>query len=178
MTPTPAEVLRALMDARDRVALAHDHTGGPLVTVVRVERDLCEQTHHGTTDYALAAWVEWARGSAYPRPPRTIARACGVDSYRMPGMDGARTLETFALVLTAEDGDRLALTGCAWGYGGEGPHGSALVLCDAGFFPDHPAALAFVSRMDGARPWELVRPNGNGRAAVDRMGNPQLPPEG
>jgi hypothetical protein len=150
---TPTWVGARLRDARDRCALAHDPTRGPFVAYHWVRADLAEQVHQGTTDYALAAWLEW--GS---KRGRSIVRARGLIDYLVPNLDGERTIETPAILLDADDGTTLALTGCTWGYGGEGPRGTALILTDAGFFPDDGRpALDFVVRLDGSAPWSRTR---------------------
>jgi hypothetical protein len=145
-----AAVAEKLRDAYDRCALAQDSTRGGFVAYVRVTFDVVEQVHHGTTDYALAAWLDWRR--AHPEPVRRVR---GVLDYLVPDMEGDRTIETPALMVEAADGEQLALTGCSWGYGGEGCHGTALVLVDAGLCADLEAALTFVAlRRDGSA-WEL-----------------------
>lgn len=104
-----AAVAEKMRDAYDRCALAQDSTRGGFVAYVRVTFDVVEQVHHGTTDYALAAWLDWRR--AHPEPVR---RARGVLDYLVPDMEGDRTIETPALMVEAADGEQLALTGCSW----------------------------------------------------------------
>jgi len=149
---TTAEIRARVRNAYDRCAVQHDHTRGPFVPVAWVGAELAEQTHHGTTDYALAAWLEWGQ-----RRARKIVRARGSIDYRVPDLDGERKIVTPAVLLDADDGTTLALTGCSWGYGGEGPHGTALVLTDAGFVREFAAALAFVVHLDGGAGWERGR---------------------
>jgi hypothetical protein len=146
------DVSARLRDAYDRCAKAHAGPPSGFVPFLWIEDGLAEQVHHGTTDYALAAWADWCRS---PRDP--VWRARGVVAYLVPDLDGARTIATPAMILDTVDGLSLALTGCAWGYGGEGPHGSALVLTDAGLFADLEAAQRFVRDLDRTAAWELVR---------------------
>src|SRR5262245_45887194 len=149
---TAKDVHNRIRDAWDRCAVAHDDTRGPFLPFAWVGADETEQVRHGTTDYALAAYLEWG-----PRRGRSILRARGVMDYRVADLDGRRTITGPALLLTAQDKCTIALTGASWGYGGEGPNGSALILTDAGFFPDLADALDFVTRLDSFAPWERER---------------------
>jgi hypothetical protein len=99
-----------------------------------------EQTHHGTTDAALAAWYECRPGFR-----GKVAEVLGLPDYLVPDMDGHRTIRTPALVIVRQGGLRLHLTGCSWSYGGEGPHGTALILVDLGLFADVASAMPFVA---------------------------------
>lgn len=150
------DVKGRIFEARRRCA-AQVEAGGALVSFVWVAGDLAEQVHHGTTDYALAAWYDWRTAH-----PGRILKARGVNDYLIPNLKRERKTPALGLVLEAEDRTALVLTGCAWGYGGEGPHGCALVLTDAGFFPDLEAAQRFVSLLDFGKGWELVQPNEGG----------------
>lgn len=118
-----------------------------------------EQINHGTTDYALAAYRAWA--GVHNGEKRTLTRPVkalrGVTNYLVPDGDGNRAIEEQALIVEFADGTTLALTGCSWGYGGEGPHGSAAILHDAGFFIDLESALRYVSGCNTNEPWELVK---------------------
>ena len=143
--------LRAAFDQCAKWYAREHQTGADhFVAFVWAAVDQAEQVHHGTTEYALAAWYDWRRSH-----PDRVRKARGVVDYLIPDMEGDRTIETPAVVLTVGE-DELALTGCTWGYGGEGPHGTALVLTDAGFFADLDAALRWVASLEGAAPWELV----------------------
>ena len=145
-----------ILEARQRCARQHDQAGGAeFIPFVWIAEDRAEQTHHGTTDYALAAWCDWKESR-----PGPMRRARGVTRYLVPDLRGGRTIATRAMVLEADDGTALNLTGCSWGYGGEGPHGTALVLVDAGFLPDLDSATDFVGRLAAASGWELVHAGG------------------
>lgn len=148
-------IINRIRDAFDRCAVHQDTTREAFVAVVHVTSDHAEQVHHGTTDYALAAWHQWAESR---RDHVRVAR--GVTDYLVPDMDGRRTIAGPALVLETVGGETLALTGCTWGYGGEGPHGSALVLVDAGFFDTLEKARAVVAGQDGGAAWKLERTGG------------------
>jgi hypothetical protein len=124
----------------------------PLFTPLNASGDF-EQVHHGTTDAALAAW-EYFRNLWR----NNVIRAEGKPDYRVPDTDGSRTIVEPALILYSQNGQSLALTGVAWGYGGEGPHGGAAILADAGFFRDYETALKFlVGRPSMGSAWELKR---------------------
>jgi len=139
-----------ILEARERCRRMHDQARGEFVAFVWLTENQAEQTHHGTTDYALAAWCDWR--AAHPGP---IRRARGTLAYMVPDLRERRTITVPATMLEAYDGTSLALTGCTWGYGGEGPHGTALVLADAGFFADQDAAMDFVGGLPSHHVWEL-----------------------
>jgi hypothetical protein len=108
-----------------------------------------EQMHHGTTDYALAAWRQLRRvwnGN--------VKLVQGVQGYMVPDGDGHRTIPEAALVIRTSR-HSLFLTGCSWGYGGEGPHGTASILVDLGLFADMNEAMRFVADQLQHSTWEL-----------------------
>lgn len=155
-SPAPAGIREAY-----RRLLAHEP---PPFTLVTSTHHL-EQRHHGTTDFALAAWYEVR--SAFRGK---VAEVQGEPDYLVPDLDGRRTIKTPALVIARRGGLCLYLTGCSWGYGGEGPHGTALILVDLGLFADVEEARVFVGSQRGA--WVLpvasgtaVAPPAKGRDA-------------
>lgn len=107
-----------------------------------------EQKSHGVTQAALAAWhdlrLTFFQGS------KAVAVG-GVVDYEVV-YNNYTTFEG-ALYVERQDGKRVYLTGCSWGYGGEGPHGTATVLADLGAFPTAEEALEFTSRVPIGEPW-------------------------
>jgi hypothetical protein len=111
-----------------------------------------EQVHHGTTDFALAAWRQ-LRTIFH----RRISRVYGTPDYMVPDLDGERTIAEPALMIVRDDGKTLALTGCSWGYGGEGCQGTAAILHDLEFFPTMDDARRFVGQQPMDKPWQLEK---------------------
>lgn len=142
---------RQIMEAYRRLRRQPD--GAPFIKAaerLRNGKRDWEQTHHGSTDYALAAWVTFVDGGKHGR----CTKVSGVQDYLVPDAKGRRTIKEAALLIERGD-ERMFLTGCWWGYGGEGPHGTALILHDMGAFPTYEDALAFVRQKDMKGDWML-----------------------
>jgi hypothetical protein len=127
------------------VPIFYSHVPGSVAVMV-------EQIHHGTTYFALAAWSQ-LRSIFRER----ISRVYGTADYMVPDMDGKRTIAEPALMIVRDDGKTLALTGCSWGYGGEGCQGTAAILHDLGFFPTMDDARRFVGQQTMDKPWQLEK---------------------
>lgn len=130
---------------------AHEGIGAqPVLYYTWVSNMLAEQVHHGTTDYALAAFAQLYRKF------RRRCQVVGVLDYKVPDMEGNRTILEPAIVVGDSSGPQLVLTGCSWGYGGEGPSGTAAILCWLGHFDRMQDALRFVGGLKGNQPWRAV----------------------
>lgn len=83
------------------------------------------QCHHGVTDATLPARHEVRLSFKKVG----VAAVGGVIDYpiRLSPYD---VIEESALYVEDRDGMRIYLTGCLWGYGGEGSHGTAAILAD------------------------------------------------
>lgn len=130
----------------------HNPADGPFIPFRPISgtQNRLEQIHHGTTAYALAAWHQWRdmfRGQVHS--------VRGDPGYLIPDRDGNRTIANPAVIVERLDGLQLALTGCTWGYGGEGPHGTAAVLVDVGLFDSIPDAMVRVAAFELCGSWEL-----------------------
>lgn len=120
------------------------------------DRDLgdLEQRRHGITDAAIAAWDEVRLSFKEVG----VAAVGGVTDYVLEVYMGERWVVEPAVYVEDRNGRRIYLTGCSWGYGGEGPHGTATILADLGLHPTVEDALRFVSRLDINRVWEVRIP--------------------
>lgn len=139
-----------IREAYERCRRHHDHNKEPFRPAVQVTDMQLEQAHHGTTDYSLAAWC--ACRESFRDMIRVVR---GEPNYLVPDLDGNRTILEPALIIERTDGRQLALTGCAWGYGGEGPHGTAAILVDLGLFETIADAMQWVVGQDIKGSWEL-----------------------
>lgn len=120
----------------------------------RVGPKAIEQTGHGTTMTALAAWAQLRQAFKGNR----VMRVAGLVDYAVPDMDGRRTVKTPALMIEDGKGTRLYLTGCTWGYGGEGPRGTVAILCDIGIFGSDKDAEVFVQqKLKADEPWDMEK---------------------
>ena len=114
-----------------------------------------EQLHHAITNYALAAWCA-LRDDCYFR----VTQVAGLSTYLVPDLEGKRIVEVPAL-LVATATEKLYLTGCSWGYSGEGPRGTALILHDLELFKTFGDALQFVAgRKRIYYPWSIGHASG------------------
>lgn len=135
----------------------HVHREGKAYAAVPVTKASghMEQLAHGTTQAALAAWfecrLEWKRCK--------VVAVGGVNDYSLhyygKSMEDVQTDYQQALYVECADGRRVYLTGCSWGYGGEGPHGTALILADIGLYKGIREALRYVSQLPQNDAWRM-----------------------
>ena len=93
-----AAIANRLARAFDQCAARHVHdhgAGSTFVPFVWAAVDVAEQVHHGTTEYALAAWYDWRKQHRGP-----VRKARGVIDYLVPDMQGRRTIDTPAVILS------------------------------------------------------------------------------
>ncbi len=141
--PPPPEWEQVILGASDRLGEER------VISLVADSNLWWEQTHHGTTDFALAAYWYW-------RNVLTAHDAVSVEAdpdYMVPDESGQRTIKEPALTVRT-DCESLSMTGCSWGYGGEGPHATAAILCDLGLFSSMDEARKFVGSQPMNSAWK------------------------
>lgn len=116
------------------------------------DADLVAQRHHGITDYALLAYLDFRL---------RLRRAAARDTLQINGVKTLvrqenLLLETAGVLFTFTEGEkqppfRLFLSGLSWGYGGEGPRGFATILQDLGRFPSEEAAMSVIAKIPMAK---------------------------
>lgn len=97
------------------------------------------QEHPGVTVYSLAKWYR-------------KRNAFGLVHILQGVIDDFGVAEVW---LFSNQGKFLHLRGFAWGYGGEGPSGLAVVMTDIGTFPSTERALQWVARQPQNKNWVL-----------------------